>query len=158
MVWLNESHHYLFTPDQAVGQQVAAGLRALLGDEARAPVLVLGTIWPEYRNNLIAEPVPGGPDPHAQARALLTGRELTVPPAFDETALLDLPTKAWLDPRLAFARDRAEEGHITQYLAGAPGLLSRFEAAPPGARAVVLEIVFKGQIQSRIEAMVTAAW
>ncbi|MEU9273163.1 hypothetical protein AB0E04_48540 [Streptomyces sp. NPDC048251] len=138
VVWLNESHHYLFTADQAVGEQVAAGLRELLRDQARAPVLVLGTIWPEYRNNLMAEPVPGGPDPHAQARALLAGRELTVPTAFDETAMLDLSKKARWDPRLAFARDRAEEGHITQYLAGAPELLSRFEAAPPGAKAVVL--------------------
>ncbi|MFF3208646.1 MULTISPECIES: tetratricopeptide repeat protein [unclassified Streptomyces] len=138
VVWLNESHHYLFTADQAVGEQVAAGLRALLRDQARAPVLVLGTIWPEYRNSLMVEPKPGGPDPHAQARALLTGRELTVPAAFDETAMLDLSKKARRDPRLAYARDRAEQGHITQYLAGAPELLSRFEAAPPGAKAVVL--------------------
>ncbi|MGW6489337.1 hypothetical protein [Streptomyces sp. NPDC055056] len=138
VVWLNESHHYLFTPDRAVGEQVAAGLRALLRDQARAPVLVVGTIWPEYRNSLMAEPVPGGPDPHAQARALLAGRELSVPAAFDETAMLELSLKARQDSRLAFARERAEQGHITQYLAGAPELLACFEAAPPGARAVTL--------------------
>jgi len=137
VVWLNESHHYLFTPERAVGEQVAAGLRELLRDPSRAPVMVLGTIWPEYRNQLLAEPVPGGPDPHAQARALLAGHELIVPAAFDEAAMLDLAAKARMDSRLAYARERAEEGHITQYLAGAPELLARYETAPPGARALI---------------------
>ncbi|MEU5599941.1 hypothetical protein [Streptomyces sp. NPDC020298] len=138
VVWINESHHYLFTPDRPVGEQVAAGLRELLRNPSRAPVLVLGTIWPEYRNQLMAEPVPGGPDPHAQARALLTGHELAVPAAFDEAAMLKLSAMAGKDSRLAYARERAEEGHITQYLAGAPELLARFTAAPPGPRAVIL--------------------
>lgn len=137
VVWINESHHYLFTPDRAAGEQVAAGLRELLRDPSRAPVMVVGTIWPEYRNQLMAEPVPGGPDPHAQARTLLAGHELTVPAAFDEAAMLELAAKALVDPRLAYARERAEEGHITQYLAGAPELLARYETAPPGARAVI---------------------
>jgi TPR repeat protein len=138
VVWINESHHYLFTPDRSVGEQVAAGLRELLRDPARAPVLVLGTIWPEYRNKLMAEPVPGGPDPHAQARALLSGHEAIVPAAFDDAAMHELAALARTDPRLAYARARAEEGHITQYLAGAPELLARFEASPPGARALVV--------------------
>lgn len=138
VVWINESHHYLFTPDRAVGEQVAAGLRQLLRDPARAPVLVLGTVWPEYRNKLMTEPIPGDPDPHAQARALLAGHEVTVPSAFDDAALHELAAVAQTDSRLAYARERAEEGHITQYLAGAPELLARFEAAPSGARALVL--------------------
>lgn len=138
VVWINESHHYLFSPDRAVGEQVAAGLRELLRDPARAPVLVLGTIWPEYRNKLMAEPMPGDPDPHAQARALLAGREVVVPAAFDNAAMHELAAVARTDSRLAYARERAEEGHITQYLAGAPELLARFEAATPGARSLVL--------------------
>ncbi|MFF0087372.1 hypothetical protein ACFYR1_48185 [Streptomyces canus] len=138
VVWLNESHHYLFTQERAIGEKVAAGLRELLRDPARAPVLVLGTIWPEYRNKLMAEPTPGGFDPHAQARALLSGHEVTVPAAFDEAALHDLAAAARTDSRLAYARERAEEGHITQYLAGAPELVARFEAAPPAARSLVL--------------------
>ncbi|MGW5330709.1 hypothetical protein [Streptomyces sp. NPDC004014] len=137
VVWINEAHHYLFTPDRAVGEQVAAGLRELLRDAARAPILVLGTIWPEYRNKLMAEPVPGDPDPHAQARALLAGHEVTVPTAFDDAAMHELAAVAQIDSRLAYARERAEERHITQYLAGAPELLARFETAPPGARALV---------------------
>jgi TPR repeat protein len=138
VVWLNESHHYLFTPDRAIGEQVAAGLRELLRDPSRAPVLILGTIWPEYRTKLMAEPLPGSPDPHAQARALLTGREATVPAAFDDAAMHELALIAQTDSRLAYARERAEAGHITQYLAGAPELLARFEAAPSGARELTL--------------------
>ncbi|MEV0095133.1 transcriptional regulator [Streptomyces sp. NPDC050738] len=138
VVWINESHHYLLPPDREVGEQVAAGLRELLRDPARQPVLVLGTIWPEYQDQLMAEPVPGKPDPYAQARSLLSGRSKTVPAAFDPAALRDLADKARTDQRLAYAAERAEGGHITQYLAGAPELLARYEAAPPGARALII--------------------
>lgn len=48
VVWLNEAQHYLLTPDPAVGERIAAGLRTLLADPARNPLLVLGTIWPQY--------------------------------------------------------------------------------------------------------------
>lgn len=48
VIWLNEAQHYLLTPANRLGERVAAGLRELLRDPARGPVLVLGTIWPEY--------------------------------------------------------------------------------------------------------------
>ncbi|MDQ0578257.1 hypothetical protein QF030_000435 [Streptomyces rishiriensis] len=43
-VWRNEAHHYLLHPDH--GEQIAAALRTLLAGTTRAPILVLGTIWP----------------------------------------------------------------------------------------------------------------
>lgn len=52
MIWLNEAQFYL-APDQ-LGQQVAAGLRTLLRDPARAPVLVLATLWPDLFCLLVA--------------------------------------------------------------------------------------------------------
>ncbi|MCZ4122748.1 hypothetical protein [Streptomyces sp. H39-S7] len=72
VVWLNESQYYLMPEREPLGELIAAGLRTLLGDPSRGPVLVLGTIWPEYYERLMEEPRPHGPDPHAQARKLLS--------------------------------------------------------------------------------------
>ena len=44
VVWLNEAQFYLDVADGALGERVAAGLRELLRDPARAPVLVLATM------------------------------------------------------------------------------------------------------------------
>ena len=55
VVWLNEAQRYLDTPDDA-GKQVAAGLRKLLRDQARGPVLVLATLWPEFWAELTVRP------------------------------------------------------------------------------------------------------
>ena len=71
VVWLNEAQFYLASADR-LGEQVAAGLRALLRDPARAPVLVLATLWPEYWLNLTARPA-AGEDRHAR-RAGAAGR------------------------------------------------------------------------------------
>jgi hypothetical protein len=81
VVWLNEAQFYLDGPD-GVGEQVAAGLRALLRDPARGPVLVLATLWPEYWFGLTSRPSDGALDVHAQARELLAGRDISVPTAF----------------------------------------------------------------------------
>jgi TPR repeat protein len=137
VIWLNESQHYLLTPGEPAGEEIAAGLRELLRDRRRGPVLVLGTMWPEYRAVLMTEPLAHENNPHAQARLLLTGCEITVPGHFDAAALHDLKGAAATDRRLAIAAERAEGGGITQYLAGAPALLDRFEAAPAAARALL---------------------
>ncbi|MFJ4689420.1 hypothetical protein [Streptomyces sp. NPDC088789] len=137
VVWLNEAQHYLLTTSD-LGERLAAKLRTLLADPGRAPMLVLGTLWPEYWRTLTLQPEAGASeDPHAQARALLTGRDLPVPPAFSNTDLRALADRAGEDPRLAYAAAHAENGAITQYLAGAPALLERYRTAPDGARALV---------------------
>ncbi|MDQ1019954.1 tetratricopeptide repeat protein [Streptomyces afghaniensis] len=133
VVWLNEAQHYLSSPVH--GESVAAGLRTLLSDPSRAPVLVLGTIWPEYHAQLTRSPAPGGPDPHAQVRALLAGRTLHVPTCFEASAAVDLASSA--DPRLLQAAASAADGMITQFLAGAPALLDRYEHATAGSRALL---------------------
>ena len=46
VVWLNEAQFYLDAADGGLGERVAAGLRELLRDPGRAPVLVLATLWP----------------------------------------------------------------------------------------------------------------
>lgn len=141
VVWLNETQHYLLTPSSDIGERVAAGLRELLRDPGRGPVLVLGTIWPEYWAVLTASPDPSDrtrEDSHAQARSLLAGHQLPVPTAFTDQSDIDaLRAAAGADPRLAYAAERAEEGQITQYLAGAPALLEQYHTAPDAARALM---------------------
>ncbi|MFD8009742.1 tetratricopeptide repeat protein [Streptomyces sp. NPDC058955] len=141
VVWLNEAQHYLLTQSSDIGERVAAGLRELLRDPGRGPVLVLGTIWPEYWGVLTAPPDPSDrsrEDSHAQARMLLAGHQLPVPTAFTDQNDIDaLRAAAAADPRLAYAAARAEEGQVTQYLAGGPALLEQYHTAPDAARALM---------------------
>jgi hypothetical protein len=133
VVWLNDAQHYLDPPDSLLGERVAAGLRELLRDPARAPVLVLATLWPEYWHGLTARPAGG--DPHAQARELLDGHDITVPAAFTVAQLQQL--RAAGDARLAQAAAGAQDGQIIQFLAGVPELLARYRNAPPAAEALI---------------------
>jgi len=136
VIWLNDSQHYLLTPANGLGERVAAGLLELLQEPARGPVLVLGTMWPEYWAALTTEPTDEA-DPHAQARALLTGIHIAVPEAFTGYALYALRTAAKADPRLAEAARRAEDGRVAQFLAGGPALLERYRNAPAPAKALI---------------------
>ena len=133
VVWLNEAQYYLETPD-GVGERVAAGLRELLRDAARSPVLVLATMWPSFWARLTARP-PGGPDPHAQARELLTGSDINVPATITPAELQRL--RELNDVRLDQAAEGAREGQVIQFLAGAPELLARYRNAPPEPKALI---------------------
>jgi tetratricopeptide (TPR) repeat protein len=137
VVWLNETQHYLLTPGTDKGEHVAASIREILRDPRRGPILFLGTMWPENWETLTTTCDPGDRDPHAQARALLTGSILEVPSTFSGRDWQNLQASANSDPRLAQAAENAEQGEITQYLAGVPTLLNRYRAAPDAARAVI---------------------
>ena len=134
VVWLNEAQFYLDAEDGGLGERVAAGLRELLRDPARAPVLVLATLWPQFWDGLTARPE-GGADPHAQARELLAGHDITVPAAFTAAQLQRLTGAG--DARLAQAAAAARDGQVIQFLAGAPELLARYRNAPPAAAALI---------------------
>ena len=134
IIWLNEAQFYLDVANGGLGDRVAAGLRGLLRAHDRAPVLVLATLWPQFWDRLTTRPQGGAPDPHAQARELLVGHDISVPAAFT-TAQLPL-VAATGDPRLALAA-RAEDGRVIQFLAGAPELLARYRNAPPAAAALI---------------------
>ncbi|UKY54025.1 hypothetical protein [Streptomyces inhibens] len=134
VVWLNEAQHYLMARE--IGERIIAALRTLLGDLERAPVLVVGTLWRQHWNALTALPSQHS-DPYAQARELLTGRQLRVADAFTQQDLATATRAASTDDRLALALSQARDGRITQFLAGAPELVGRYENAPPAARAVL---------------------
>jgi hypothetical protein len=132
VVWLNEAQHYLLTPASRLGERIAAGLRELLRDPDRGPVLVLGTIWPEYWATLATPPGSGAwDDPHAQARALLAGTDISVPDAFTGSALQAVQIAAKADPRLADAVAHAHDGRITQSLRASQRCWSATAMRPP---------------------------
>ncbi|MFF8910105.1 hypothetical protein [Streptomyces olivaceoviridis] len=136
VVWLNEAQHYLGDP--TVGEQITAAVHRLLTDTGRGPVLVLGTLWPEYAHQYTALPMPDRPDPHSRVRELLAGRTLAVPDSFDDAALAAATALAEAgDHLLADALARAREGRVAQDLAGAPELLRRYQQATPPTRALL---------------------
>ncbi|MFC7261550.1 helix-turn-helix domain-containing protein, partial [Streptomyces lutosisoli] len=136
VVWLNEAQHYFADP--RLGERVAAGVRKLLNQPERGPVLILGTLWPAYAEQLTAPPSPGTPDPHSQVRALLTGRTIATPDTFDQEAMESATALATADPRLAEALEQSgRNGRITQELAGAPDLLRRYVNSASATRAVL---------------------
>jgi len=137
VIWLNEAQHYLRTAATELGEQVAAGMRALLHEPDRGPVLLLATLWPEYWAILTAPTRAGQDDPHAQARELLVGNDIRVPEAFTQSGLHEAQAAVRADPRLAEATAHAEDGRITQFLAGGPALLERYRNAPAAARALI---------------------
>ncbi|MER7195925.1 hypothetical protein [Streptomyces flaveolus] len=132
VVWLNEAQHYL-GPDPR-GEQVAAGLRELLTDPSRAPVLILGTLWPEHWDTLTTASTP---DRHPGARALLGGHKIDVPKAFTPADLAALDATDNADPRLIQAAQHAADAQVTQYLAGVPYLMDRYHAADGATRALI---------------------
>src|SRR6185437_3435279 len=71
-------------------------------------------------------PPAGAADPHAQARDLLSGRDVSVPAAFTPTRLQHL-TQAQ-DTRLVQAAKAAQDGQVIQFLtfldAAAPGYMT----------------------------------
>ena len=86
-VWLNEVQCYLLTSSEELGEQLATALHDVLQDRQRGPVLVVGTLWPEYWHAMTAHPKQGTKDLHGQARALLASHGITVPEVFDRNAL-----------------------------------------------------------------------
>ncbi|MFJ8637220.1 helix-turn-helix domain-containing protein [Streptomyces sp. NPDC093568] len=137
VVWLNEAQHYLGA-GRGLGERIGAALHGLLTDPARGPVLVLGTLWPEYAEAYAKAPRAGEEDPHSQVRELLAGRLIHLPDSFDATAEAAAQALATAgDRQLAHALENASDGRLTQFLAGAPELLHRYQTATPAARAVL---------------------
>jgi hypothetical protein len=137
VIWLNEAHLFLSGPGDT-GERVASGLRTLLDDPDRAPVLILGTLWQEHSNEITQTPLPNWPDLHSQARFILNNNQrISVAPSFNEQDLDAARVAAREDPKLSQALDGAQDGRITQYLAGVPELLDRFHNAAPPLKALI---------------------
>lgn len=134
VIWLNEAQRYLAPPDGS-GEELAAGLWELLRDPSRGPVLILATLWDGEWRKLTGHPDSGEPDSHALARGLLSGHEIIVPASFSQDDLRELAGAG--DPRLRQAARMAPDGRITQFIAGAPDLLTRYHTAGRVTKALI---------------------
>ncbi|WP_306355832.1 MULTISPECIES: hypothetical protein [unclassified Nocardia] len=130
VVWLNESQNYLTDTVSGDPQQLARRLRDLLADTSRAPVLVLGTLWDEHYTALRR-------DHTRPAAKLVEAAKILVPDSFDGADLAAMRAAAAEDPRLREAVEHAVDGQITQYLAGGPELIARYEHGTAAMRAVI---------------------
>lgn len=137
VLWLDDLQSLLWPASGEDGEKIAAGLRGLLGDRSRGPVLVFGTLWREDWRTLTADPERDQPDGHSRARRLLASAEtIRVPEKFSASDLDQLALVSATDPRLALAAAHAD-GRVTQFLAGIPELIRRFEMADDPARALI---------------------
>ncbi|GAA0451567.1 hypothetical protein GCM10010361_14560 [Streptomyces olivaceiscleroticus] len=122
VLWLNEMQNYLTGAD---GEEAAAALRGCL--ELPGPLMVLGTLWPEYHRILTATP-PAGQDTHANARALLGQvKPVDVPASFPAKLLKD--PRMHRDGSLARAMGTSTGNRIAQTLAAGPQLVDHYQQA-----------------------------
>lgn len=127
VVWLNEAQLYLREPE------VLNALQGLIADASRGPVLVLGSLWPEYWRELLDETSTG-----REGRLLLDrARDVTVPGSFSPTELRANRDLTRTDPRLLWALREGDQGQVTQALSGALDLIRRYRHGSPAERAVL---------------------
>jgi hypothetical protein len=123
VLWLNEARIFLQgQPDVAVALR-----RLLAGDK---PVVVIGTMWPEYWKELTSAPDDDPHDVNHQTRELLLhdADRVDVPEAFTRRDRAQLDRVATIDPRLAAAAAAADrDGKVVQVLAGGPELVQHYD-------------------------------
>lgn len=141
VIWLDDLHNVLAFTE--AGGRLALALNEALADPSRAPLLVLGTTWPSVWKRLDHIPAEGrleeGAVPAAagQIRRLLNGRSVVVAENFDASAREQLRARAAEDPCLAETMQKATDGRITQFLAGAPEVIKRYRYGSVAERALV---------------------
>ncbi|MFT7839271.1 hypothetical protein Q5530_24265 [Saccharothrix sp. BKS2] len=145
VIWLDEAQRYLVDPDHEVASAIASALRELVADPGRAPVLVLGTLWPQYLKLIAGRSRPGRPDRFADARLLLAGRTRPVPGAFTGADLeaarrsrdIHVCRAVEVEDAAAGVAGRATRVELTQVIAGVPVLLDLCNTASATERAVL---------------------
>jgi TPR repeat protein len=123
VLWLNETQIFL-----RGRPEVAVALRQLLAQEE--PIVVVGTMWPEFWKELTSTPDDGGLDVNHHARELLLhdADRVDVRETFAGRDLAQFNRVLANDPRLATAAEAAHrDGKVVQVLAGGPELVQRYE-------------------------------
>lgn len=135
VIWLNEAHRYFLAPDPD-GDALAGALLEALGDQDRAPLLVLGTLWKHQLDTLIDTPRRDRNDRYPKTRLLLR-EPIDVPDRFTPREMRSLRRLAGQDPRLEYAVRHAEDEEVAQCLAAGPALLRRLASAGVTGKAVM---------------------
>ena len=146
VVWLDELQRYLDGEHGLTG----AVVRELLN--APGPVVIIGTLWPEFYTAYTSLPAPDGPDPHAREREVLDLADVVrIGPEFSPAEQGRARAAAARDPRLRVALESAGYG-LTQTLAAAPQLVARWEnaqTASPYAWAVLTAALDAARLGAR---------
>jgi hypothetical protein len=122
VVWLDELQRYLDGEHGLTGGMV----RALLN--APDPVVIIGTLWPDWYSAWTAVPGPSG-DPRARERQVLDLADVTrIAPELSTAEQGRARAAAARDQRVKAALDTSGYG-LTQTLAAAPQLVARWEDA-----------------------------
>ncbi|WP_236705967.1 toll/interleukin-1 receptor domain-containing protein [Frankia sp. ACN1ag] len=123
VLWLDELQNYL-----GGEHGLTAGvLRALL--DAVGPLVIVGTLWPEYYRRFTAVPKPGEPDPYRWERDVLRlAAVVDVDDRFSPAEQARARHAAIQDRRIQAGLDNSGYG-LTQTLAAAPELLRRWTSA-----------------------------
>ena len=134
VVWLNEAQIYLTGPQ---GPAAAGALTRLLG--AARSVIVIGTLWSTYWDDLTDPSDARLQDPAGPVRELLArATRVIVPESFaaenvDDATLRRLEEVASRDDRIAEALDASgEHQQIIQVLAGGLAMVTRYEHPDAG--------------------------
>ena len=134
VVWLDELQRYLDGEHGLTGGVI----RMLLN--APDPVVIIGTLWPEFYTIYTTLPEPGGDDPHAREREVLDLADVVrIDPQFSQVEQDWARAAAARDPRLKVALGTVGYG-LTQTLAAAPQLVAQWQdaqTASPYARTVL---------------------
>jgi hypothetical protein len=140
IIWLDELQRFLGGPYLVDGDtpvKPAAVQQLLDGPE---PVIVVGTLWPEYATELRAtENDPNTSQPTARyprAMEILDRRTSVSLATFSRAERAAATALAATDARIARALADPDY-NVTEVLAGAPELVRRYEEAPRTHRAVV---------------------
>ncbi|MFI0470401.1 hypothetical protein ACH347_40590 [Saccharopolyspora sp. 5N102] len=122
VLWLNETQNFLTGPG---GAEATAWLLTLLDGSIPGPVVVLGTLWPQYWSDLVDTT---NENPHARSLLLHSVRRIRVAERFSDEDLEALRSTGSVDPRLSLAISSAGRARqVIQTLAGGPALVDRHE-------------------------------
>jgi hypothetical protein len=146
VVWLDELQRYLDGEHGLDG----AMIRALLN--APAPVVIIGTLWPDRYAAYTTMPTLGGADSRERERDVLAlATVVRICPTFSAAEQDRVRAAASRDPRLKVALDAKGYG-LTQILAAAPQLVARWEdarTADPYAWAVLTAALDMARLGAR---------
>ena len=135
VVWLDDLQNYL----GGEGSLTVTTVRSLL--RAQAPIVVVGALWSDQYATWTTAPAFGMADPHQQARAVLDLADMVrIPSRFSREEQDRARAAAVGDVRIRIAL-HAEGYGLTQTLAAAPQLVSRWEDAGVYAKAVLTAAV-----------------
>ena len=137
IVWLNETQKFL-GPDGLT----AATVRHILA--LPWPVILIGTMWPQHYDTLTApqDTALGGASQDSREILTMLAQRKDLLPGFSRAELDRAASLAARDPRIAEAVSETGSWNLTETLAAAPDLISRWvNAADPYGAAVITAAV-----------------